>query len=812
MKRHTLYTSICASALFLASSLFFSACSDEELIESSNIVQTGEGIFFGTTIGNGKWEPDVIGRSVKENKQKPLVIEGEDGFSITATVEDGIKMRNNEPKPQSRGTQVTEAANVKAFDVVAYKNVNNSYEHYFTETVTNGVNPSEKRYWPSKGTVEFIATYPQCKFSSQFPTATEYAEGFSLSYTVNENVENQEDIMVACPKGLNNGDSGEAVPLQFQHLLAAVQFKVGSVDACDIRGIKIEGVKIGTVSFTYDHLNSVWTSSISNVSTLLYSFEFASEDIEEVSGTELNGNTNNTMLLLPPQTIEKEKVKITVSYDNLLTEDTKLEERNVFLPVGTWAMGKTTSYAINISATGITIDSPGNQDAHYTMVHMPYDLTGLSSNSISNIRAYVELYQSEDYNPESKIEAEDQQVTIKFKNDLTFLQSLNYWTEYQVPEEGTTETNVRGDKVKPLTAIDGTENPLVLFVPANVSNRDRYGILRIVADFGTKKDMIVGGGKFVQKCPSWSYDEANKKFIGVERIEEEYPIEENGEVIEDDLHYPYGFSWDRDIKYSNLTTGIRAWFSNSIENVIGVQVNDDTEVTIKMGTFGGETRKKDPYSVEGTNGFIKYDVANPIGGVIGGAIADNYVRYVMLEYEAISNLNSVSTNSDGHTNTVNLYNFTAGVNVSDFEKALDKLVDRGLLTSNKTEETDDISNDYAAFTAIKKNKFYEIVTKTTDNNGKDVYLYTPKIVDGNINWYLPSSAQAEYIKDSGDFALDGSYWSSTAVKDNNAQAYYYEFSNGTYNKTEAGNRITTDSYIGHKVRAVINWTGTNSPL
>ena len=113
MKKHTLYTSIIASAIILAGSLFFSACSDEEIIDSPSLVPTGEGIFFGTSIGNGsQWAPDVIGRSAKEEKQKPLVIEGEDGFSITATVEDGIKMRNNEPKPQSRGTQVTAAANV----------------------------------------------------------------------------------------------------------------------------------------------------------------------------------------------------------------------------------------------------------------------------------------------------------------------------------------------------------------------------------------------------------------------------------------------------------------------------------------------------------------------------------------------------------------------------------------------------------------------------------------------------------------------------------------------------------------------------
>lgn len=807
MKKHTLYTSIFASAIILAGSLFFSACSDEEIIDSPSLVPTGEGIFFGTSIGNGsQWAPDVIGRSAKEEKQKPLVIEGEDGFSITATVEDGIKMRNNEPKPQSRGTQVTEAANVKAFDVVAYKNVNNSYEHYFTETVTNGVNPSEKRYWPSKGTVDFIATYPQGKFNSQFPTATEYAEGFSLSYTVNENVENQEDIMVAWPKGLNNGESGEAVPLQFQHLLAAVQFKVGNVVACDIRGIKIEGAKIGTVSFTYDQTNSVWASSISNESTPAYSFEFGSNDIEEVSGIELNGNANNTMLLLPPQTIATDAVTITVSYDDLLDNNSALVSRSVSLPAGTWAMGKTTSYSINISPAGVEIPNPGNQDAHYTMVHMPYDLSGLSK-TVTNLKAYVELYDNEG----NKIEDEDQQVTLKFKDDLTFLQSLNYWTEYQIPEGGTTRTNVRGVPKIVLQPINGEENPLVLFVPANVSNQDRYGILRVTGNYGTQEDMIIGGGYFVQKCPSWSYDEINKKYIGVERIEEEYPMEgeEEGSIIKDDLHYPYGFSWNREVTYDNSRKIWRVLFSNSVEKIINVSVTDDTDLNVTQKWSWSDfdntiTEYQDPYTA--LNNFVQYWVASGIAG-----IGDNYLRRLTLDYSAISNLNNVACNNDGHTNTVNLYNFTAGINVSDFETQLDNLRDYGLLTKTGGSTEDKVTNDYAAFTAIKKNKFYEVVSEM-EVDGETRYLYAPKIENSTIQWYLPSSAQAEYILDSGEFALNGSYWSSTAVKDNNAQAYYYEFLNGTYNKTEVGNRITTDSYIGHKVRAVINWTGTNSPL
>lgn len=797
-----------AAALLIAT--MFASCTKAEL--EAPVVKQGAEIRFGI---EKKGISKPITKSGSKSDSRVLVdYDPNDPCSLglSMTVVDGIETPKSH-LPATKGTQVSQKEQLTAFDVVSYFYADESAEDgafVFADEVTDGVNTSKKTYyWPSFGVMNFIATYPATLFRNDDIKTIADQQGHpkSFTYTIPQAVEEQQDIMIAMTNDVDCTE-GAPVPLQFKHLLAAVQFKVGDVVACDIRKITIEGIKIGTLTYTYNESSSKWDYELTSPVTKNYSFEFTSEAIEEVSGIELNGNDNNTMLLIAPQSIEKDQIRISVSYDNLLTESTELVVKSAYLPAGTWAMGTTTSYSINIGAEGVVIPNPGNQDAHYTMVHMPYDLSGLASSKLSNLKAFVELYDAAG----ELIQDENQQVTLKYKNDLTYLQSLNYWTEYQIPEGGTTRTNVRGGTTIDLTAIDGTNNPLVLFVPANVSNQDRYGILYVTADFGTQKDMVVGGGYFVQKCPSWSYDEVNKKYIGVERIEEEYPSEENGLVVSDDLHYPYGFSWDRDVKYSNLTTGIRAWFSDSIESIIGVNVNDDTEVTVQMGTFGGETIKKDPYSLEGTNGFIKYHVANPVGGIFGDLIADNYIRYVMLEYEAISNLNNVATSGDGHVNTVNLYNYTAGVNVSDFENSLDNLVDQGLLTKEESNNVDNISNDYAAFTAIKKNKFYEVVSRTTTENG-EISMFTPRIANDNITWYLPASAQAQYIVDADDnYALNGTYWTSTAVLNNNQQSYYYTFANKEYIGTASGNRITTDSYIGHKVRAVVDWTGSTSPI
>ena len=791
-------------AAALLSATMFASCTKAEL--EAPVVKKGAEIRFGIE-KNGISKP--ITKSGSKSDSRVLVdYDPNDPCSLglSMTVVDGIETPKSH-LPATKGAQVSQKEQLTAFDVVSYFYADESAEDgslVFADEVSDGVNTTNKTYyWPSFGEMNFIATYPAGLFGDAGiqTIADDYGHLQSFTYTIPQAVEEQQDIMIAMTNDVDCTE-GAPVPLQFKHLLAAVQFKVGDVVACDIRKITIEGIKIGTLTYTYNESSSKWDYELTSPVTKNYSFEFTSEAIEEVSGIELNGNDNNTMLLIAPQSIEKDQIRISVSYDNLLTESTELVVKSAYLPAGTWAMGTTTSYLINIGAEGVVIPNPGNQDAHYTMVHMPYDLSGLASSKLSNLKAFVELYDAAG----ELIQDENQQVTLKYKNDLTYLQSLNYWTEYQIPEGGTTRTNVRGGTTIDLTAIDGTNNPLVLFVPANVSNQDRYGILYVTADFGTQKDMVVGGGYFVQKCPSWSYDEVNKKYIGVERIEEEYPSEENGLVVSDDLHYPYGFSWTREVTYTNSTWGWRVIFSDSVESVIGVEINDNTPINVTVDWRGNISGYNDPgyYSL---NNFIEYWVSQ---GTLG--FLDNYLVRLTLDYSAISNLNDVACNNDGHTNTVNLYNFTAGINVSDFETQLDELVSNGLLTRTGGTTENKVTNDYAAYTAIKKNRFYEVVS-TMENNGKTEYLYSPQIADSSIQWYLPASAQAQYIVDADDnYALNGTYWTSTAVLNNNQQSYYYTFANKEYSGTASGNRIITDSYIGHKVRAVVDWTGSTSPI
>ena len=670
MKKHTLYTSIFASAIILAGSLFFSACSDEEIIDSPSLVPTGEGIFFGTSIGNGsQWAPDVIGRSAKEEKQKPLVIEGEDGFSITATVEDGIKMRNNEPKPQSRGTQVTQAANVKAFDVAAYKNVNNAYEHYFTETVTDGVNPSEKRFWPSKGTVDFIATYPQGIFNEQFPTGAEYTDGFSFNYTVKDNVEEQEDIMVAWPKGLNNGENGEAVDLQFQHLLAAVQFKVGKMQLIKINSLSIEGVSGGIVTMTYNNENSTWSYSATNTSTsynIIYLDEKNVPNIDTsglAEGKYITNNDNGLMMLVMPQALGANQ-KITLNYTELITQETQNKEI-IFKDelAHEWIAGRTTTYILNIDTevASIEIPSPPDADAHYVRIDMNYDLSGLKTYTeqgiiISNIKAQARWLDN-GTNTASK----DKQ-NIFMRTDLTPTQAKGYFAnelweiEYSVNEDGTktytkgaedaperTDNNILGESVISSLTPE-SYGSIYLFLDENNGNTDRQGELVFTADVtqgGSTKNVTIGKGTFKQLCPSW-----NPNYVGVERFENDNLITNN---------YPFGFCYNRVISYTN---GQAVTYDRLLEY---------SEFLAKayrfiLWLFGALVDDIIP----NTEGMAKDFVA------IEYTSDGDYIRKITFNFGALNQLDELTDSSNGLNNTMVLFNYTGGVDLADLETQFDK--------------------------------------------------------------------------------------------------------------------------------------------
>ena len=780
-----------AAALLIAT--MFASCTKAEL--EAPVVKQGAEIRFGIE-KNGISKP--ITKSGSKSDSRVLVdYDPNDPCSLglSMTVVDGIETPKSH-LPATKGAQVSQKEQLTAFDVVSYFYANESAEDgslVFADEVSDGVNTTNKTYyWPSFGEMNFIATYPAGLFGDAGIQTIADDNGHlqSFSYTIPETVADQQDIMIAVTNDVDCTE-GAPVPLQFKHLLAAVQFKVGEMSACKVNSIKLTGVYGGTVTYTYNSSTGLWSASEYTGVT-----EYT-PGLGDTSTMDMGSviNDGNQILLLAPQTTPKD-AKLIVSWTNLLygeTSDDYNETAEIDISGHTWSMGTTTSYVLNIDTDlNITIPKPDDQDAHYVMVPMYYNISEISS-AITDIKAsveYVNNTSTESIVPSLLLGiAGGNSVTdISDCNLLTQRQRQGYWVENRV--NGNTITNVRGSSILSLGA--NKSGTIVMFLPNNIGTTDREVVLRITGLYvsnGVSKQITIGSCSFIQLCPYWT--QLGDSYYGSERIEERYGSTDDG-------LYPYGFSWNRSITYSNSTPVIRVLYSDAIEEFINVSVDDNT----KTGTYTT------------LSGFVTYTVAS---GWFG--LGENYIETITLNYGAISNLTGVADSmNDGLSNTQNLYHFTAGVNVAELEEQLTEytntrspLLSQPILTISKqpSSSASTSNGDEAIYTAIKKNRYNEIETVFEDN-GEQVIVYVPELTEDGINWYLPSSQQLEKVSDEGLYILTGSYWSSTSYEDDkkNENAYYCVFgNNGGYSSTGHDSRINEK-----KVRAVVNWSGAGSPI
>lgn len=784
----------------LVTNILLWSCTDEAIPENR---VSSEGIHFGTHIIDDLWKND----SRSSDQDTSIMLQektSESSIGLSLTIENGISSSMAETI-ESRGSQYS-GNTLNEFKVAAYYFNNGTVRDYFVNTngnngllVTDGVNPEISSYWPFYGTLDFMAIFPK-DVLDKMPLASAYNSdaGASFTYTIDsDDIQTHTDIMVAVTKDKSYaGNSNTPVALQFEHLLAAVQFKVGKMLFIKINSITVTGVKGGTVTFTYQKDTNKWNYTANNENET-YTITEGLDTYGLTEGAAITSNEEGTMLLLMPQTLTA-NAKLIVNYDNLLTGETgKSGECALVNPnvagSSLWEAGKTYAYALNIGTTfDVTIPAPTNQDAHYVMVPMSYRLGNLPN--ISNITASVEYINntaSQDVIPTLKLGSADPTKTALADLELlTDLQKQGYWTDklYTAADDGTVSyengVSVRGDEDGTLS-LTNTEGTIVMFLPENTGKTDRDVVLNIKGEATVNEqtvELTIGKCQFKQLCPSWvAY---NGGYIGSERIVESI-------YANDDGRYPYGFKWNRKVTYTNDTRFVRLLYSDAIASLIGNPPRNTA------GTFTT------------LNNFIEYTVDGNRG----------IISKIVLNYAAINNLRNVADSRvEGDTNTRGLYDLTAGVNPSELEASLDGYVRKVLLffqiLNKNINNNSAVSSEYAAFTAIKRNKFNEISRTFVDNeNDNDpVTTIVPELTDEGINWYLPSINEGIKIKDAGEYALktdDVGYWTSTSYEDDNSnsKAYYFQYNPSGDNYSSIGDRTTE-----RRVRAVVKWTGQGSPL
>lgn len=196
----------------------------------------------------------------------------------------------------------------------------------------------------------------------------------------------------------------------------------------------------------------------------------------------------------------------------------------------------------------------------------------------------------------------------------------------------------------------------------------------------------------------------------------------------EDGDYPWGFLWDSNMKITYDATTASVWDRIILAFYLGL-VNNDKFVSQEIHLI--------PYSHD-----------------------------VVIDFSQISSVNVAESPDDGITNTSELYNFDG---INEASAIIDVLEEMGA-TPDKELPTN--PTEFAARMCVIKNKFNKEVQQ---ENGEDVERAVLK--PENLVWYLPAQNEVTKMKDT-QYPLDGDYWTSTAIHDNQ-NAYKYTIGSST---------------------------------
>lgn len=661
-------------ATMLLCTLLFS-CNNEDFLENGNPEKACDNICFGISsdksiqtrgYADSDNEGYTAGRFVLRSDNSA------DTLCVRAIVSDGINVSGFEDEQTlTRGVPVTKD-NFEKFHVLAYWSKNGMLvdQFYMDEDAANNGSvwsTDQIYYWPGADhSFQFYAWAPTDADKLTTPSTPQSKE---LSYTVPANAAEQKDIVVATTTEIR-GDNNNAVPLTFKHICTAVRFAVGSqMQPGQIKSVALKGVKNAG---TYNMANGAWTLGDATA-------DFSQTLDKETTGNEGNGDeitsAEGTFMMLPQ--ILPADAMIKVVFTNASGVD-----RTLTASIGDtqWTMGTTVTYKLSITPEYELefVSQPEVQDAHYVIYpitiksddKLPAGGWTLTSNDPTNV-TFVE---------------KDKFVN----NDVQALVDAGYWLD------GYNGTST-------LTSTTTGEVQVYVFLKENATEADRNITLSLKP--AAQGNYEAKEFSFTQYCPAWNNG------IGVERIQ--------------DGDYPWGFSWDSNMKITyNLGRGLGPILAS---------------LYIKI--------------------FVNYSY---VTSNWGGVLTDFKVT---IDFSKVGTLTTATDLNDGNKNTWELYSFN-GLNDAS---ALMAQIESWGGVPDKTLPAN--PSEFAARACAMKNK-YSVQTET-DITGNTVYI--PVLDQANMVWYLPAQNEAANMNDN----LSGDYWTSTAITDPGTTAYKYTVGGST---------------------------------
>ena len=765
MRRLTNLNYLAALAMAFAAITFVS-CFSDEVVRVPDVGVDSNTICFGANVGWADEDEITRGAEARRTLNEGTISseEGSVSLPLIVTQEDGI--RTATPVAETRGSKVTLGTQVERMRVWATWAKNGNESNYFTSanaddgTVadpeqgvdfvrnSSGIYYSTPTFmWPGDGSFTFtaVANLPE-NIGDSF-TASLNANGTApekFTYRVPEVAENQHDIMIAKATGVS-GSQGASVPLNFQHIMAAVNFKVGSVVAGTIKSISLTGVynkgeyliaKNEWVNLTIED-GGVFAANIGGDRVV--------GTDNALNGTQLNSDTA-TFMMIPQSPFTG--AELVVEFEHVATETRPAKSYTLRASIqgNNWAMNTTTNYLINIDHNFELQIVPLDNvlDSHYIITKVE-----ISSESPSGWTLIGRVNDGAD-------------VSIQLEQDVNSLAKQGFWTDKKASKDSngniyvpTNAASARGEHISNGGSLSGSgaiSNQIVyVFVPENITDEIRTITL-----------MLTGGGKsktltLTQKPVQWYNPNgtADTSSMGLE------VLIENGQI-------DWGFCWEGMNATFVLTQGNGAGkYDPETDSYGNAQIppGQDKKIRPAMELAGIDMTA----ITEDPNYYIQ--LVPPGGG--------KYNYYIKIDLSKVANVGVGEWPDDGWQNTYDIYHFEG---ISSLRQLIDFCNSWGDIV-NPDGRTTSIHNslDYAAFYAMKRNRFHYYEELVPDV-GK--YMIVPHIEEKDIVWYLPAKEQFKDIIDLNadwgqQYTFNDYYWTSTAyLEDDGDTSKSYSYING----------------------------------
>ena len=435
--------------------LGLTACSDNEL-DSTNIGQNGTAVKFQvTTAGEqaqqaAKANPALAmtragfaeqlkmqGLTPEDLATRKIDIPGNSKYCLIESTVAGIDDDFTNAGVAATRAKITTTATLGKFSAIAYRgtsatSISTTPWFHNAEVNADGTLATTQLWSWSEPYARFYAVYPQITTSYSKLTLSP-ASNTSTPYVnieVEPTVQNQKDLMTACsgttPIHYATQGTAPAVPLQFQHAMTAIRFKIGDrlsgthkITKIEIVGAKSKGkftLPSSVQATTGASFNSAWSDVSTPATFTLNGINVSTSG--HVNETIVGKDGDNFTFYMIPQTLSSD-VKVKVYFDNQTSPA-------IIAPfTGTWKAGTTKTYALSQSANNLK----------YTFEATP------NPNEAANTEGATTSYQITSYVDDDKLHRPVKWKVVSYDADGDGSFSMSEKPDWlTIPNEGRTTT------------------------------------------------------------------------------------------------------------------------------------------------------------------------------------------------------------------------------------------------------------------------------------------------------------------------------------------------------------------------------------